>query len=87
MFSLRLRGHLLYGLCRIYYKKVEFLYADCTKVLVKIKNVRSLPYTASLAMGVPRKSSIQAPQQALLENDRWPPQKMLSCGLNSMHLS
>lgn len=41
MFSLRLRGHLLYGLCRIYYKKVEFLYADCTKVLVKIKNVRN----------------------------------------------
>jgi len=39
-FSLRLRGHLLFGLCRIYYKKVDFLYSDCTKVLVKIKNVR-----------------------------------------------
>jgi hypothetical protein len=37
-FSLRLRGHLLYGLCRIYYRKVDFLYSDCTKVLVKIKN-------------------------------------------------
>jgi hypothetical protein len=42
-FSLRLRGHLLYGLCRIYYNKVTHLYNDSTRVLVKVKNVRSRP--------------------------------------------
>lgn len=68
MFSLRLRGHLLYGLCRIYYKKVEFLYADCTKVLVKIKNVRIRTKATTFTLHAPHKYPVQAPQETFFES-------------------
>ena len=35
--ALRLRGHLLLGIVRIYQKKVKFLWTDCTDALSKIK--------------------------------------------------
>jgi cohesin complex subunit SCC1 len=35
--ALRLSGHLLLGVVRIYHKKVQFLYTDCSEALVKIK--------------------------------------------------
>jgi len=35
--ALRLSGHLLLGITRIYAKKVFYLYADCSEALVKIK--------------------------------------------------
>ncbi len=40
--ALRLSGHLLLGVVRIYHKKVQFLYTDCSEALVKIKMVRQL---------------------------------------------
>jgi len=35
--ALRLSGHLLLGVSRVYFKKVEYLYTDCSEALVKIK--------------------------------------------------
>eukprot|EP01125_Pyxidicula_operculata_P020867 TRINITY_DN7840_c0_g1_i1.p1 TRINITY_DN7840_c0_g1~~TRINITY_DN7840_c0_g1_i1.p1 ORF type:complete len:512 (-),score=112.76 TRINITY_DN7840_c0_g1_i1:91-1626(-) len=35
--ALRLSGHLLLGIVRIYYKKMDFLYTACNEALVKIK--------------------------------------------------
>jgi len=35
--ALRLSGHLLLGIARIYAKKVAYLYADCSEALIKIK--------------------------------------------------
>lgn len=35
--SLRLSGHLLLGVIRIYSKKVQYLATDCNEALVKIK--------------------------------------------------
>lgn len=37
--ALRLSGHLLLGVVRIYFRKVEYLYSDCSEALVKIKMV------------------------------------------------
>uniref|UniRef100_A0A6B2L1K0 Rad21/Rec8-like protein N-terminal domain-containing protein n=1 Tax=Arcella intermedia TaxID=1963864 RepID=A0A6B2L1K0_9EUKA len=35
--ALRLSGHLLLGVVRIYHKKVEFMYTECNEAFVKIK--------------------------------------------------
>ena len=35
--ALRVSGHLLLGIVRIYQKKIKFLFTDCTEALVKIK--------------------------------------------------
>lgn len=37
--ALRLSGHLLLGVVRIYHRKVDYLYADCQDALVKIRMV------------------------------------------------
>jgi hypothetical protein len=37
--SLRVSGHLLLGLSRIYQRKVQYLYIDSTEAFTKIKNV------------------------------------------------
>ena len=37
--ALRLLGHLLLGVVRIYSKKVHYLYTDCSDALIKIKMV------------------------------------------------
>ncbi len=39
--ALRLTGHLLLGLSRIYSRKVGYLLTDCSDALVKIKMVSS----------------------------------------------
>ena len=39
--ALRLSGHLLLGLVRIYARKVKYLASDCTDALTKIRNVRN----------------------------------------------
>jgi hypothetical protein len=41
--ALRLSGHLLLGLSRIYSRKVGYLLSDCSDALVKIKMVILLP--------------------------------------------
>jgi cohesin complex subunit SCC1 len=38
--ALRLSGHLLLGVIKIYSKKVQFLLADCNEALVKIRMVQ-----------------------------------------------
>mmetsp|Transcript_36913 Transcript_36913/g.60020 ORF Transcript_36913/g.60020 Transcript_36913/m.60020 type:complete len:700 (+) Transcript_36913:250-2349(+) len=48
--ALRLSGHLLLGLVRIYQRKVKYLFTDCSEALVKIKmafrpGVVDLPYS------------------------------------------
>ena len=52
--ALRLSGHLLLGVVRIYSRKARYLLDDCNEALIKIKMVRvaSLPDT-SLANRVP----------------------------------
>ena len=35
--ALRVSGHLLVGLCRIYQRKVKYLFHDCSDALTKIK--------------------------------------------------
>ena len=35
--ALRVSGHLLLGLVRIYQRKVKYLFSDCSQALVKIK--------------------------------------------------
>jgi len=52
--ALRLSGHLLLGLVRIYQRKVKYLFTDCSEALVKIKmafrpGVVDLPYTGNSA--------------------------------------
>lgn len=41
--ALRMSGHLLLGVVRIYQKKANYLEHDCNDVLVKIRMVRSYP--------------------------------------------
>lgn len=50
--ALRLSGHLLLGVVRIYYRKVDFLYTDCNDALGKIKQVLSVcrPYLTILGL-------------------------------------
>jgi hypothetical protein len=38
--ALRLSGHLLLGVVKVYSKKVYYLYTDCSEALIKIKMVR-----------------------------------------------
>lgn len=38
--ALRMTGHLLLGVARIYSRKVKYLLTDCSEALVKIKLVR-----------------------------------------------
>lgn len=38
--ALRVSGHLLVGLARIYNRKVKYLFVDCNEALIKIKLVR-----------------------------------------------
>jgi len=52
--ALRLSGHLLLGLVRIYQRKVKYLFTDCSEALVKIKmafrpGVVDLPYAGNSA--------------------------------------
>ena len=39
--ALRMSGHLLLGVVRIYSRKVKYLLEDCSDALIKIKMVRS----------------------------------------------
>jgi cohesin complex subunit SCC1 len=39
--ALRMSGHLLLGIARIYVRKVKYLMEDCTDALAKIKLVRA----------------------------------------------
>jgi cohesin complex subunit SCC1 len=41
--ALRMSGHLLLGVVRIYSRKVKYLMSDCSDALVKIKMVRAPP--------------------------------------------
>ena len=41
--ALRMSGHLLLGVVRIYSRKVRYLMSDCSDALVKIKMVRCVP--------------------------------------------
>jgi hypothetical protein len=38
--ALRLSGHLLLGVVKVYSKKIYYLYSDCSEALIKIKMVR-----------------------------------------------
>jgi len=37
--ALRLSGHLLLGVVRIYHKKVDFLYTDCKEAIGSLKQL------------------------------------------------
>ena len=41
--ALRVSGHLLLGVVRIYSRKVKYLMEDCSQALTKIKMVRACP--------------------------------------------
>lgn len=43
-FALRMSGHLLLGVVRIYSRKVKYLLSDCTDALIKIKMVVFIAY-------------------------------------------
>ncbi|EFJ08846.1 hypothetical protein SELMODRAFT_6909, partial [Selaginella moellendorffii] len=46
--ALRLSGHLLLGVVRIYSRKVNYLFHDCNDALVKLKNAFSSATSASV---------------------------------------
>jgi hypothetical protein len=51
--SLRVSGHLLLGLSRIFAKKVAYLASDASEVITKIKTV-SVPRARGLTTALPR---------------------------------
>eukprot|EP01128_Nolandella_sp_AFSM9_P004272 TRINITY_DN1891_c0_g1_i1.p1 TRINITY_DN1891_c0_g1~~TRINITY_DN1891_c0_g1_i1.p1 ORF type:complete len:504 (+),score=172.11 TRINITY_DN1891_c0_g1_i1:1588-3099(+) len=61
--ALRLSGHLLLGVVRIYHRQVDYLYADCQEALVKIK-MAFRPGTVDLEETVANLHSITLPATA-----------------------
>lgn len=57
--ALRMSGHLLLGIVRIYSKKVQFLYEDCNAVWTSLRKA-----FASLDLNLPEDAR-QAPVQAI----------------------
>jgi hypothetical protein len=47
--ALRVSGHLMLGVVRIYSRKVKYLMSDCTEAMWKIKMVSSHMYTLLLS--------------------------------------
>lgn len=57
--ALRMSGHLLLGVVRIYSKKVDYLHADCKDVLKCLKTA-----FASIDLSLPE-NAMQAPLQSI----------------------
>ena len=52
--ALRMSGHLLLGVVRIYSRKVKYLFSDCSDALVKIKMVSFSPTMLCTRLILPR---------------------------------
>lgn len=50
--ALRLSGHLLLGVVRIYYRQVEYLYTDCNDALGRLKKLVQLLHMGELLTAV-----------------------------------
>lgn len=51
-FALRMSGHLLLGVVRIYSRKAKYLLSDCQDALIKIKMVHCQPLVAHYNLNV-----------------------------------
>ena len=72
--ALRVSGHLLLGIVRIYSRKVKYLFTDCNEALTKIKMVRARAGGARLRCGLcvcsggcaPRAARVHSPPRFVL---------------------
>jgi len=60
--ALRLSGHLLLGVVRIYFRKVDYLYTDCNEALGKLKKLVFRPGTVNIDESVTNLRNVTMPE-------------------------